>query len=76
MKKTISAGEFKVKCLELMDRVNQLQTPIIITKWRNPVAMLVPFDKKKQSIWGAMADSVEILDDIIAPIDEEWDADS
>ena len=37
---TVGAGEFKAKCLELMDRVAESGEPIIITKRGKPVAVL------------------------------------
>ena len=78
MKQTISAGEFKAKCLKLMDQVQQQHQSIIITKHGKPVAELIPFENKKlqkpKDLFGCMKGSVTILGDIISPIDEVWDA--
>ena len=41
---TIKASEFKAKCLQLMDKVNQSGQEIIITKNGKPVSKLVPFN--------------------------------
>jgi prevent-host-death family protein len=38
----IPAGEFKAKCLKLMDQVARSGVPIVITKHGKPVAKLVP----------------------------------
>jgi len=72
----ISAGEFKAKCLKLMDKVNITREEIIITKYGVPVAKLVPIKKVKKSkgIFGCLEGSVEILGDIVAPTGEKWDA--
>ncbi|MCY4367938.1 MAG: type II toxin-antitoxin system Phd/YefM family antitoxin, partial [bacterium] len=43
--RTIPAGEFKAKCLKLMDEVNETGVPIIITKRGRPVSRLVPADQ-------------------------------
>ncbi len=40
--KKIPAGEFKAKCLKLMDEVQQTGQEVIITKRGKPVARLVP----------------------------------
>lgn len=40
--RTIGAGEFKAKCLQLMDEVNRQGIELIITKRGQPVAKLVP----------------------------------
>jgi len=39
---TIAAGEFKAKCLKLLDQVAQTRQPLIITKHGKPVAQLTP----------------------------------
>ena len=72
----IKAGEFKAKCLKLMDWVAEGHEEIIITKRGKPIAKLVPLTAApKREIFGYMKGTVEILGDIIAPIDEKWDAD-
>ena len=43
----IAAGEFKAKCLSLMDQVSQKQTTLVITKRGKPVAKLVPYQEAK-----------------------------
>lgn len=72
----IAAGQFKAQCLQLMDRVQQSRQEIVITKHGKPVAKLVPVDEdRSHSALGYLKDTVEIVGDIISPIDEEWEAD-
>jgi prevent-host-death family protein len=72
----IPAGEFKAKCLHLLDEVYQEHIPLIITKRGKPVAKLVPIeDEKPQQIFGYLQGSVKIVGDIGSPIDEKWEAD-
>ncbi len=40
----IPAGEFKAKCLKLMDQVRESGKEIVITKRGKPVAKLVPLE--------------------------------
>ena len=40
--RTIPAGEFKVRCLRVMDEVRKSRTPVVITKNGRPLAKLVP----------------------------------
>jgi len=40
----IGAGEFKAKCLQLIDDVAERRQPLIITKRGQPLAKLVPID--------------------------------
>lgn len=71
----ISASEFKARCLELMDEVNDRHDPIIITKHGVPVAKLVPFEEKRIGLVGSMRGTVLSYGDLISPIDVQWDAD-
>lgn len=72
---TIPAGEFKARCLQLMDEVKDKHMSITITKHGKPVAMLVPLKKDKpKSFYGCMKGTGTINGDIISPIDVEWEA--
>ena len=73
-KRTIAAGEFKAKCLKLMDEVQATGEEIVITKHGKPVAKLAPLKKELPSLFGCMKGSVVILGDIIEPVDVEWEA--
>ena len=72
----IKAGEFKAKCLKLMDEVNKYHKEIIITKFGKPVAKLVPADgSARKSLFGYLRDSAVITGDIVKPVGDKWDAD-
>jgi len=75
MQATIAAGEFKAKCLKLLDQVADQRETLLITKHGRPVARLVPVpaDDSVDPI-GAMRGSVLWEGDIISPIDVEWEA--
>jgi prevent-host-death family protein len=75
MKRQIAAGEFKAKCLHLLDEVRQSRTEIVITKRGRAVARLVPADEELPPIFGRMRGSAEILGDIVAPVGEKWSVD-
>jgi len=70
----IPAGEFKARCLRLMDEVQKTRRPVVITKRGKPVAKLVPVEEEMPSIFGRMRGTVTILGDIISPIEQEWNA--
>jgi prevent-host-death family protein len=70
----IPAGEFKARCLKLMDEVRTTRRPIVITKRGKPVARLVPMEQATPSIFGRMRGTVTIHGDIIGPTGEEWHA--
>ncbi len=73
----IPAGEFKAKCLKLVDQVRESGREIVITKRGKPVAKLVPLEplepKERPPLFGCMKGSIEILGDIIGPFHEEWE---
>jgi prevent-host-death family protein len=71
----IPAGEFKAKCLKLLDEVQQKHREIIITKRGKPVARLLPLATEMPDIFGRMRGTVEILGDIVGPTGEVWNAD-
>lgn len=68
--KTMAAGEFKAKCLSVMDEVRDRRTPVTITKNGKPVAQLVPIIDTEQPdpIFGFMRGRMKIVGDITAPI--------
>ena len=70
----IQASEFKAKCLRLMDEVAKTGRPLVITKNGKPVATLSPY-RRKQPLFGLHRGKVHILGDIVAPLDEPWEAD-
>lgn len=77
MKKTIykiQAGEFKAKCLHLMDIVHHKHLSFTITKHGKPVARLVPVDETPVTTFGCLKDSVTIRGDIVSPLDVSWEA--
>jgi prevent-host-death family protein len=40
--KSIAAGQFKNRCLKMLDEVAETREPVVITKRGRPVARLVP----------------------------------
>ena len=75
MKQIIAAGEFKAKCLHLLDEVQQTRKEIVITKRGRAVARLLPVEEDVPSIFGRMKGTGRIIGDIVAPTGEKWEAD-
>jgi prevent-host-death family protein len=73
MQTAIGAGEFKAKCLQLLDDIAEKRGTLIITKHGKPVAKLVPIEPEQQ-LFGALKGSVVGEMDIVSPISVEWDA--
>ena len=74
MKNQIAISEFKSHCLEILKELEKSNSSIIITKRNKPIATVCPFTKKKKSMFGVLKNKAEIKGDIIAPINEEWQA--
>ena len=73
MQTEIAAGEFKTRCLKLLDEVAATREPLVITKHGKAVAKLVPMPPE-HPLFGALAGSVIAEGDLISPLDNDWDA--
>lgn len=74
--KTMPAGEFKARCLRVMEEVKKYRTPVIITKKGKPVAKLMPPDEPRKDIFGCMRDRFTYVGDVESPVlppIDEWD---
>jgi prevent-host-death family protein len=74
--RTIPAGEFKARCLRVMEDVKKYRTPVVITKKGRAVAKLVPPDAPATDVFGCMAGTARIVGDVQAPVVSArvWDA--
>jgi len=73
----IAAGQFKARCLELMDKVKETHEEIVITKYGKPVARLLSVEEKPlKTAFGFLKGTVIINGDIISPLEEKWDGDN
>ena len=72
-RRSLSATEFKAKCLSLLDEVHNNGDIITITKHGRPIATLQPLRKWK-SPEGMWAGKVEIVRDIVnIDLADMWD---
>jgi prevent-host-death family protein len=74
--KKIAAGEFKAKCLTIMENVRKNREPILITKRGRPLAKLVPAEEPSEEFLGRLEGVVRIVGDIESPIEppEAWES--
>ncbi len=75
--KTISATEFKAKCLAIMDEIQRTGEPVTVLKRGKPVVEVSPPPKiSEQYPQYRLQGSVEILGDIVEPPlpADVWDA--
>lgn len=74
--KTMPAGQFKARCLRIMDDVQSTREPVVITKNGRPVAKLVPAGKPSDDFLGKLSGVMKIVGDITQPIEdpEAWEA--
>jgi prevent-host-death family protein len=63
---TMPAGEFKARCLEVMDSVSRTRRSVVITKRGKPVVRLVPVAPAPAPLLGWARG--EILGDITKPV--------
>jgi prevent-host-death family protein len=69
---SIAAGEFKARCLALLDRVAATGEPLVVTKRGRPVARVVPARAPGQA---SLRGSVAVRGDLVASVLGPWDAD-
>jgi len=77
--KTISATEFKAKCLAILDEVAETGEVLTVLKHGRPVAQVVPPAPRAHGYpQQALAGTVELHGDVISPVvpAEEWEAES
>jgi prevent-host-death family protein len=76
--KEIAISEFKAKCLGILEQVRKTRKPILVTRFGEPVAEVVPPSPKKPQgrRLGSMVGTGRILGDIVGSISDEseWDA--
>ena len=73
MQTSIGAGDFKAKCLQLLNEIAERRETLVITKRGKPIAKLVPVETEQQ-LFGALRGSVVEETDIVSPLDAEWKA--
>ena len=71
--RSIPAGEFKARCLELLDRVAREGSAYIVTKRGRPVARVVPVNAPKPR---SLRGTVTYHSDIVEPIGDDWPVDA
>lgn len=69
--RTVPAGEFKARCLALLDQVAATHQQVVVTKRGRPVARIVPVeDADPPSLLGSVLEE----HDLISPLGDGWDA--
>lgn len=74
----IAISKFKATCLAVLERVGKTGQPVLVTRFGHPVARIEPPGSKAAALLklGTMADTLEIVGDIVGPIGDEsdWEA--
>jgi prevent-host-death family protein len=74
----IAISRFKATCLAVLERVRRTGKPVLVTRFGEPVAEVIPPTAPPRSAdWiGAMAETAEIRGDVVAPASDadDWDA--
>ena len=72
--RTITASEFKAKCLKLMDEVNESGDSLTVVKRGKPVVEVRPANSRRRTLLGLHRGQGKILGDIISPVSDDWEA--
>jgi prevent-host-death family protein len=78
METHIPIGELKTHCYQILDRVQKEKQNLVITKRGTPIAKLVSLQphSPKQSLLGILQSKAKISGDLLAPLDEQWEAEN
>lgn len=75
---SIPVSKFKATCLAVLQRVKRTGRPVVITRFGQPVAEVVPPQRRasKEDWLGAMAGRIKIAGDVVGPVAdaETWAA--
>lgn len=72
--KTIAVGEFKARCLRLLEDVRSKREGLVITKRGVPIAEVLPLKRERKGAREELLGTVLFEKDIISPLDEVWGA--
>ena len=74
----IAISKFKATCLAVVEQVRRTKKPVLITRFGEPVAEIVPPPPAPRPVrWlGSMQATGSVVGDIVAPAtdEEDWDA--
>jgi prevent-host-death family protein len=73
----IAISKFKATCLAVLEKVRKTGKPVLVTRFGQPVAEVVPPPvPKRPANWiGSFADTARIVGDIVSPAsdEDEWE---
>ena len=74
----MAISKFKATCLSVLERVRKTKRPVLVTRFGEPVAEVVPptVPPRRAGWLGAMAGTGRIDGDIVSPASDErdWEA--
>jgi prevent-host-death family protein len=75
---TVAISKFKAECLAILERVRRTGQPVLVTRFGQPVAEVVPpHAPARPAGWlGRYSSEGRIVDDIVSPAasESEWEA--
>jgi antitoxin (DNA-binding transcriptional repressor) of toxin-antitoxin stability system len=75
---SMAVSKFKATCLSVLQRVKCTGRPVMVTRFGEPVAEIVPpRPAERERRWlGALAGRGRIVGDVVGPVvgDDEWEA--
>jgi prevent-host-death family protein len=74
---TMAISKFKAHCLAVIERVRRTGTPVLITRFGEPMAEIVPpsAGDRTEHWLGCMRGTARITGDIVEPVaEQDWEA--
>lgn len=76
MGKMVGIAEFKANCTRLLREMQRDGEPIMVTNRGKVVGVMSPPSEKKpgvDTLFGCMKGTVTVHDDIVGPVDPDWE---
>ena len=74
----IAISKFKAECLAILERVRRTGQPVLVTRFGEPVAEVVPPQgaERAEGWLGRLRGEARIVGDLVAPVadEAEWEA--
>lgn len=70
--KSIAIGEFKARCLSVLEQVRRKKERLVITRRGQPIAEVGPLKNPSTKTENPLLNSIIHEKDIVAPLEVEW----
>lgn len=71
---TVTATEFKARCLALLEEVRRTRRRLLVTRHGRPVAEISPYASRSSAASNPLRGSILHQGDLVTPVDIRWNS--